>query len=152
MVLMKRFLIYWLPPLLWMAIISPVNDLLTTASTSSLIVPILKWLFPHAALDTIETIHILIRKVSHFLEYAFLAFLLFRAFRSGNTTWRLKWTLYAGLISVCYAALDEGIQTLIPSRTGSLYDWMIDSTGVVLMLSVLFFMNKKNRNYAEKSL
>jgi VanZ family protein len=134
---MINFIVYRLPPLVWMVFISPLNDLLTSQSTSSFIVPIIKWLFPHASDDAVLTLHLLIRKTSHFLEYALLAFLLFRGFRGGNKTWRPAWVLYAGLIAVGYGFLDEYVQTFIPSRTGSLYDWLIDSSGAVSALGIV---------------
>lgn len=133
----KNFLLYWLPPLLWMLFIFPTNDALTSDSTSRIIVPLIKWLFPHADEAAIEILHILIRKLAHFFNYAFLSVLLFRAFREGNKTWKWKWIFFAGLIAVCYGLLDEGVQTIIPSRTGSIYDWLIDSTGVVFSLGIV---------------
>lgn len=133
----RNVIVYWLPPLVWMAVISPVNDLLTSQSTSSFIVPILRWLLPSAGQDMIETIHLAIRKLSHFVEYAFLAFLLFRALRGRSRIWRLKWGIYAGMIAIIYAVMDEYVQTLVPSRTGSVDDWLIDSSGVVCALGII---------------
>ncbi len=134
---MINFIVYRLPPLVWMAFISPLNDLLTSQSTSSFIVPIIKWLFPHASDDAVLMLHFLIRKTSHFLGYALRAFLLLRGFRGRNKTWRPEWVLYAGLIAVGYGFLDEYVQTFIPSRTGSLYDWLIDSSGAVSTLGIV---------------
>lgn len=141
---MKDFIFYWLPPLAWMAFIFPTNFMLTADSTSHIIVPILKWLLPHASQATIDILHIVIRKFTHFFNYAFLAVLLYRAFRARSETWRLEWIVYAGLIAVCYGALDEYLQTFIPLRKGSFYDWMIDSAGtVVTLLLIPGFGNKK---------
>jgi VanZ family protein len=135
--LLPMALRFWLPPLLWMALISPVNPLWTSGNTSSVLIPILQWLFPYADEKTIVSVHLLIRKTSHFIEYGFLAFLLFRAFRGGRRDLRLAWILYAGAIAVCYGIFDEYMQSLIPSRTGSLYDWLIDSSGVVCILGII---------------
>jgi VanZ family protein len=133
----KSFLLYWLPPLFWMVFISPANKNLSSESTSHLLVPIIKFIFPHAGEGTVEIVHILIRKFTHFINYAFLTFLLLRAFRGGRKIWKREWIFSAGLIAVCYGLLDEGVQTIIPSRTGSIYDWLIDSTGVVFSLGIL---------------
>lgn len=143
---MKNFIFYWLPPFLWMGFIFPTNEALTSSSTSLIIIPIIKWLLPNASQATVEMIHVVVRKISHFLEYALLAFLLFRGFRGRKENWHWKWVIYSGIIAIGYGALDEFLQTLLPSRTGSFSDWMINSAGAVLSLSVLFLSNRKNIN------
>ena len=134
---MKLFFLYWLPPLVWMWFIFPTNETLTVSSTSHIIVPLLRWLFPGADAVTIEYFHILTRKILHFLEYAFLAVLLFRSFRGRSRDWRWNWILYAGIITIGYSSLDEFLQTTIPSRTGSVSDWMIDFAGTMSALLIL---------------
>jgi VanZ family protein len=143
MTTLRNALVFWLPPVLWMIFISPVNDLLTSHSTSSLIMPLITWLLPRASQHTSETLHILLRKTGHFLEYAFLAFLLFRGFRGSKKTLQFTWILYAGLISLGYSAMDEYMQTFIPARTGSFYDWLIDSLGILFALGILSGKHKK---------
>jgi len=143
MTTLRNALVFWLPPVLWMIFISPVNDLLTSHSTSSLIMPLITWLLPRASQPTSETLHILLRKTGHFLEYAFLAFLLFRGFRGSKKTLQFTWILYAGLISLGYSAMDEYMQTFIPARTGSFYDWLIDSLGILFALGILSGKHKK---------
>ena len=143
MTTLRNALVFWLPPVLWMIFISPVNDLLTSHSTTSLIMPLITWLLPRASQHTSETLHILLRKTGHFLEYAFLAFLLFRGFRGSKKTLQFTWILYAGLISLGYSAMDEYMQTFIPARTGSFYDWLIDSLGILFALGILSGKHKK---------
>jgi VanZ family protein len=139
---MIYFLNYWLPPVLWMAFLFPLtNDTLSAQSTAHIIVPliepIIRLFFPDASQTTIHTIHILIRKLFHLLNYAFLAFLLWRAFQGKNKNWCWKWILYACFISIGYGALDEFLQTMTTTRTGSFSDWMIDSMGVLFFLGVV---------------
>ncbi len=141
---MKLFIIYWLPPILWMWFLFPTNDALTIDSTSRIIVPLLKWLFPAADPVTIDTFHILARKTIHFLEYALLAFLLFRAFKGRNKTWRWNWIIYAGIITIGYSSIDEFMQTIIALRTGSFSDWMIDAVGAVFALCIITAMKKRS--------
>ena len=143
MTTLRNALVFCLPPVLWMIFISPVNDLLTSHRTSSLIMPLITWLLPRASQHTSETLHILLRKTGHFLEYAFLAFLLFRGFRGSKKTLQFTWILYAGLISLGYSAMDEYMQTFIPARTGSFYDWLIDSLGILFALGILSGKHKK---------
>jgi len=131
---MNNLLVYWMPPLVWMIVISPLNGLFTAENTSSFIEPVLRWLFPFASSETVHVFHILIRKISHFVEYALLSFLWFRAFRRGKKGIHWKWIAWAGCISIVYAGLDELLQAQIPTRTGAVLDWIIDSAGVLCML------------------
>jgi VanZ family protein len=148
---MKKFIIYWLPPLIWMVIIFPSNDYLSSESTSYIIVPLLQWLLPHASQSTIDMLHITVRKFAHFFNYAFLAFLLYRAFRAGNSkVWRPEWIVFAGLIGVVYGSLDEYMQTFIPSRTGSVYDWIIDFSGAIFALGTLSVRNRLKTGFPAK--
>ncbi len=141
---MKNFIIYWLPPFVLMGFIFPLtNNSLTFNSTSHIIVPIIKWFLPHASQATIDTLHIVMRKFGHFGGYALLTFLLFRGFRGRNKGWHWKWIIYAGLIAIGYGSLDEFLQTLMSSRTGSIYDWMTDSGGVVFAMGTISIKNKK---------
>jgi VanZ family protein len=55
----------------------------------------------------------------------------------------MKWILYAGIITIGYSSLDEFFQTLIPSRTGELSDWIIDVAGAVFALCMITIMKKK---------
>jgi len=152
---MKNFFIFWLPPFLWMGFLFPLtNDSLSVESTSSFLVPIIQWFLPYASQATIRAIHVLIRKCVHFGEYALLAFLLFRAFRKGNKMWRWEWVTYAGSIAIGYGFLDEFLQTFISTRTGSFYDWLINSAGVVFALGIIsafsFKRNRRNFTFAKK--
>lgn len=134
---MKTIVSYWLPVIVWMAFINPLNELLTAESTSGLIIPFLRWIMPDAGSETITLYHTAIRKTAHFLEYALLALLLFRAFRAGRKDWRYGWTLGAGVIALGYAALDEYLQSMIAARTGSPYDLLIDTAGVLCAMGIL---------------
>ena len=147
---MRVALLYWLPPVAWMIFIFPSNQALTVQSTSSILVPMLNWIFPHAAQSTIDIMHIVIRKFFHFFDFALLAFLIFRAFRGDTGEWRIPWILYAGVIASCYAGIDEFVQTMIPMREGSVYDWLLDSAGVLFAMGFLYVKSKRTgRMYAE---
>lgn len=142
---MKNIIFYWFPVIAWMVFINPLNEGLTAENTSRFIVPFLMWLMPHAGSETIDLYHIAIRKTAHFLEYAFLVFLLFRAFRAEQRGWKSGWALGAGVVALGYAALDEFLQSMIASRTGSPYDWLIDSFGVLCALGILSIRKGKQR-------
>lgn len=133
----QYFLFFWLSPLLWMGFLFPTNGVLTHESTSRFLVPFLTWLLPFVDRMAIGLIHIAVRKSVHFFEYGFLALLLFRAFRKGSKGWKLEWFLYAGCISLSYAALDELLQAFLPLRNGQFADWIINAAGVVCTLGII---------------
>jgi VanZ family protein len=136
---MSEFIIYWLPSIFWMGFIFPLtNDTLSSSSTSDFIIPIIRWFLPDTNQATIDTLHVFIRKFIHFFEYALLAFLLFRSFRGENKkNLKLIWLIYTGIIAVGYGFIDESLQTLMLSRTGSIYDWLINSAGSIFTLSIV---------------
>ena len=124
---------YWLPSLLWMALIWGLSsDPESAAHSSRLLLPFLKWLFPWATPAQIELAHGLARKLGHLVEYAILAALWFRTLR-GERRLALPasaWTALA--ISVAWAILDELHQSTVASRTASATDVMIDTVGATL--------------------
>jgi VanZ family protein len=120
----------WLPVLLWAAVISSLStDTFSAEHTSRIIVPVLHWLFPHASMASIETVHFLIRKSAHFTEYFILSLLLMRALRGHGEGWNLRLAIWAIAISAVYAGLDEFHQSFVPSRTASPWDSLLDTVG-----------------------
>src|SRR5438552_2325179 len=68
---MRVFLKYWLPLLIWLGIIFvDSTDLMSAEHTSRFIVPILLWLKPGMAPETLRSIHFAIRKCAHLTERA----------------------------------------------------------------------------------
>ena len=83
-------------------------------------------------------VHMTVRKLAHFTEYAILGFLAARAFRtSPRPAIRDRWFLISATIVVTYALIDEYHQTFVPSRTGSIYDSLIDMAGGLTALLVI---------------
>jgi len=142
---MKKFIKYWLPPLIWMAIIFPVgNQFLSSPFLYGLNLSFWRWLFPDTGYAISGVSYIIIRKSLHFIEYAILAFLLYRGFRAGSPAkWKFNWAVYAGLIAIGYGFLDEFLQSFIPSRKGSLIDGLINSAGAVFTLGIVALKSKK---------
>lgn len=130
---MTAFARYWLPPLVWMAVIWGFSaDIGSADNTAGLFVWLVSRLFPWATPAQIAFAHGLLRKLGHLTEYAILAALWFRALHLGR---RLEsapsaWTALA--ISVAWASADELHQTFVPSRTASPLDVILDATGATL--------------------
>lgn len=138
-----RKLAQWLPPFLWMAAIFIFStDLFSSGNTGGIVAKVILWFYPTMSEQHLEFAHFLVRKAGHFTVYAVLAFLLIRAFRVGAAQrWRWQWALYSFFIVGIYALLDEYHQTFTTSRTGSIYDSMIDLTGGAFMLLVLWLLS-----------
>ena len=81
----RRFLLYILPPVLWMALIFPIwNRTLGSSWIYETFVHAFRWIWPHASTHALVTAYIVWRKTGHFITYGFLAFLFYRAFRAGR--------------------------------------------------------------------
>ena len=123
----------WLPAVAWAGVISILStDVFSSEHTSRFIVPALHWLFPSASPDTLELLHMLVRKSAHLTEYFIFSILLVRALRAGERGWSLRWALWAVAIAAGYAALDEFHQSFVASRTASPWDSLIDAVGASL--------------------
>lgn len=135
---MKKFLRFWLPPLLLMALVFPVgNKALASHRSYELFVAAFRWVFPHASWHEAGIGYIAFRKFGHFVTYGLLAFLFYRAVRAGRRPrCRAAWLLRAGVLAAAYGFLDEFLQTLVPNRTGNLRDWAVDCAGVAAALAL----------------
>lgn len=113
----KKFIIYWLPPLLWMVFIFILSSRQRVNLTNKLVY------------------NFLIFKTLHMIEYAILNFLLFRAlYNISDKKLKLrKKLLYSVVLSVIYAVSDEIHQTFVPTREGKIRDLFIDTVGIFLM-------------------
>jgi len=121
----ERSLLKWIPVLVWAIVIFGLSTSYFSAeNTSKFIDPILHLLMPGASAATVALAHGFVRKAAHFTNYAILFWLLI----SGPL--RERPYLAFGLC-VLYALLDEGHQMLVTSRTPSLYDVALDSTGAL---------------------
>jgi VanZ family protein len=126
------------------------TDLLSASNTGGVLTRPLLWLFPNASDATLRTLHFLLRKAGHFSEYALLAVLAVRAFRtSGQELFRTRWFWVSLLLVVGYSLSDEFHQSFVPSRTASIYDSMIDSAGGLFALTIIWFRRQRvtRRNF-----
>ena len=121
------------------------SSALSGSNTAVMLRPVL-WLFPHASEATLALVHFLVRKAGHLTEYAILALLAVRAFRtSARELLRARWFWASLLLVVAYSLSDEFHQSFVPSRTASIYDSMIDSVGGLTAL-VFLAIRKRGEN------
>lgn len=138
---MRRFLIYWLPPIALMGLIFFIStDFGSAEHTSGFIEPILRWLKPDISRDAIDQAHFLFRKAGHLTGYAILGILWWRALmhRISPTASHSPGmnAATALVISALYAASDEYHQSFVPSRGASVHDVMIDTCGALVGLAL----------------
>lgn len=127
------------PLVLWAALIFiGSTDLLSAANTGGVLARPVLWLFPHLSERTLEIFQFVVRKAGHFTEYAILALLAARTFRtSARELLRNRWFWVSLLLVVAYSLSDEFHQSFYPSRTASIYDSMIDTFGGLTALVLL---------------
>ena len=89
-------------------------------------------------------------KVVHIIMYAGFTFVSLwgyrEPFRERGRAYRRKALWIAIVLGIAYGALTEIMQeTLIPTRTGSLYDWIADTLGSILgAIFAQFFLRGRN--------
>jgi VanZ family protein len=114
---------------------------LTQANTFALVEPILHCLMPHASAEDISTLHVLSRKLGHFLIPA-VAYL-------GLVLGPLRNHRYFALIMCAvFAVLDETLQTFAPGRNGSLFDVALDVSGALFSFFVYSAISRGRRRAA----
>jgi len=149
----KKFAAYGLPPLLWMAFIFPMaNRALGSSRIFEVFADIFKWLAPQASAQTLGLVYIVFRKTLHFIEYGFLAFLLYRAFRAGRgPTWSKPKALQTASVAIAYGFLDEFLQSFVPNRFGSPFDWAVDTAGILAVIAAIAWAGSKRGNSRKSS-
>lgn len=158
---MKKFLVYWLPVIVWMALIfysssqpydqQDIRPFLSSTFNLSWVSTLFSFVsFQYAgseisvaALGETGFLEFFIRKAAHFFVYFVLGILFYRAFlhtlRKKNHLFIIS--LYA---TILYAATDEFHQSLTINRTPLIQDVLIDlSGGLFGLLCISFIRSKK---------
>jgi VanZ family protein len=141
-----RLIKYWLPLILWMCLIfSASTKLGSPHNTSYFFRPLMHWLFPGMSEETLEHIHHYVRKTAHFVEYAVLGFLVWRAVQfdpafASFSPARRFW--FALLLCLFYASTDEFHQIFVPGREAAVKDVLLDTCGSGCALLVIGSVRK----------
>lgn len=127
------------PVILWASAIFVFSSgLFSGSNTSSVLRPLVQWVYPGISDAALGLVHGLIRKASHFVEYAILALLAARAFRTSSRDFlRNHWFAVSLTFVALYALSDEFHQSFVSSRTASIYDWLIDTAGGLAALAIV---------------
>lgn len=111
-----HYIYYWLPPLVWMGIIYYMSSQKSIGMTHD------------------KTGDFVVFKSLHMVEYAFLFFLLYRAFSSIKIRAQF---LYPFFVAVLYSATDEFHQLYISTRQGAFRDILFDIGGMIVMYGII---------------
>jgi len=133
----------WLPVVAWTAFtFVGSTDAFSSAKTSRILGPLLRWLFPGLGEPAVDLGVLLIRKAAHVTEYAVLAGLLWRALRrpvrQDPRPWAWRPAGLALLACALWASADEFHQSFTVTRTASGWDVLLDTAGAALGLLLLW--------------
>ena len=96
---------------------------------SGLVVSLIRPIFETLGVTDVDAMTFVVRKGAHFSEYAVLGVLAWGLFRA-RLRERGRAPFPAAFLVALVPACDEGIQLLVPGRSGQLGDVMIDLAGV----------------------
>ncbi len=132
----RKRIIRYAPLFIWLAFILLMSSSAGAMSeTSRFIGPLLRYLFPDAAPETLALIHGYIRKSAHLFEYGVLAFFAWAAFRGSSVGWLSRNRYVAAFAVVAAVAVtDEINQSFLQSRTGTPWDVALDCVGGLIVL------------------
>ena len=103
---------------------------MSSSNTGGILSSVVLWAFPSTSEATLILLHFLVRKAAHFTEYAILALLAARAFRTSSIDFlKDHWFAVSLTLVALYALSDEFHQSFVSSRTASIYDCLIDTAG-----------------------
>jgi VanZ family protein len=146
----------WLAALLWLGLIAVEStNTLSAENTGHILYPLLHFLL---GLDPVRflTWHFVLRKTGHVVGYAILSLLLFRAWKatilvSGSPRWSVEWARIAFAMTTLVASLDEWHQTFLPSRTGTIWDIVLDGTAALVAQILLFWWMRRTKKHTPQA-
>jgi VanZ family protein len=152
---LRAFLKYWLPVVVWMAVIftasADTRSYQHSEEVLGLFEPLVHWLFPSLSPESVGTIHEAARKCCHLAEYGVFALLLWRAMRRPVKGAARPWHWpQAGIVLslvFLYAASDEFHQRFVPTRTARVADVFIDTFGGAAALGALWLIGRLRKRW-----
>jgi VanZ family protein len=137
----------WWPAAVWIGLITfESTDYMSSQNTGSILYDLLTRLFGHIDIYDFEYWHHYLRKAGHVVGYAMLGLLLLRALWmtfADRPQWVRLLPVFAWLGTALVATLDEWHQSYIPSRTGTPWDVLLDSTAGLAALALAYLALRK---------
>jgi VanZ family protein len=120
------------------------TDTFAAEQTGEVLWHVVSGLAPQVTYEQYTLLHVLTRKAAHLTEHAILAGLLLRAFWAGAVgTWHWRWATLSCVLVAIYAGLDEYHLAHTQYRTGSVSDSMLDMSGGLIALALLWRNRRK---------
>lgn len=120
----------WIAPAIWTAVILAFGtSFFSIVRTSSIFNPLVLRTMPEIGPDAMYQLQVFVRRSAHVLEYATLFLVLSLGPLRGRP-------LVAFLVCIGVASLDESLQMLTPSRSGTVFDVADDTAGATIILLV----------------
>jgi len=131
------------------------SDFASSANTFGLLNRIATAIFGRIDPHVLSSLNAFLRKSGHFLGYAILSLLVFRALKYTQydrlrrllhrrwglffrDLWRWDWAVISVLFTLVAASLDEMHQVFLPSRSGQWQDAALDTAGAIAMQLLLY--------------
>ncbi|MFG6114124.1 VanZ family protein [Halobacillus sp. MO56] len=152
---------YWIFPILWMAVIfysssqpyqeQDIKPFLSGKLDLTFLVPILEpihFIYHHSevsidALGTEGLVEFFIRKGAHVTVFLILTLLIYYALTKTSQLSVSVRLAAAWVMTVIYAITDEWHQGLTPNRTPYFGDVILDVTGAIIAVAILFLLSRK---------
>ena len=146
----------WWPVGLWLVVLRlESTDFASSTNTLGLLFRISTKTFGRIDPAVLMVLNAVLRKSGHFIGYAILSLLVFRALKYTQRDrlrlvlqrrwgiffrdlWHWDWAMIAVLFTFTAAALDELHQATLASRTGSWHDVALDTAGAIAMQFLLY--------------
>lgn len=143
----RRIVLAWAFVALWAGVIITLGgDDWSLQETSRFLSPMIEWIFGDIDGPTKWRIYLAVRKSAHFVEYAILALLTFRAALISAPRNQLATAGWTALFLVALVSTaDEARQAFSSARSGSPYDVLIDVTGGAVAIGALLLITWRMR-------
>jgi VanZ family protein len=142
------FLRAWWPAAAWIGLIGlESTEYLSSENTGNFLFGLLSSIFGQIDIHEFQIFHHYLRKTGHVVGYGILSLLLLRAWRetlARTRGWNWRPAIFAWLATASVAAMDEWHQTFIPSRTGTVRDFVLDSVAGLGFLLVSYFWLRRS--------
>jgi VanZ family protein len=145
----------WWPVAVWVGLISiESTTYLSSENTGRALYALVVRLFGKVDLQQFEVWHHYLRKTGHVIGYGMLSLLLLRGLRATfaavSEIFNLRAAAIAWIGTVFVASLDEWHQSYIPSRTGTPWDVVLDSSAALVFLVLAYLWFRQSRPAVRK--
>ena len=151
---MAKKITFWTATILWMWVIFAFSaqpaiqsDAVSLGIVEKIIsfirnikyIPAFSWVDTDSIADFVGVMNHYVRKAAHFTVFAILGVIVYNLFASYDID-RRKAVLFTALVCLVYAISDEIHQLFVPGRAGMVKDVMIDFSGSLTALGVIYHM------------